>query len=437
MKQILLRYSVVFLGLAMGIAGLDYWNFPLSPINYLSRIYRVDLAISVEGVSEDRLSAWIRKAGEAEVAVADRNGGLLAQKLTDPRGHARFRLLAGYYWVTASLPVVQGGTIVFFETSGPLLLEVGKDSFSGVLRLTAAEQSFERRVGYLERLIRRGEFDGAVEVLAGLQEEVAGKSQEMEERLSRYREGFARGLLELRAMSQLRRGSYNSALVLLRRVAGLIQSLTGTTDAVTVRFGGRKLNPQKQLESVLRSRNSILEQRLGFALDFMIRRRYTAALMEYEAVLSDPELWREGQELPEGTQTKVDAYLRSREFLVQRVQASVLERMGRAIKAYGEGELDVAQQGFWAVQRVLRQLDGVLKMSEAKLSVDSYSRDISRIVEAEGYTKEARWAEALDAYTSVTNINPLVRQGIAETSAQLQASSLGDRGGSVTAPSDL
>src|SRR5688572_11421264 len=97
MRQILIRYLMVLLLCVLGLLALDWWNFPLSPINWLSRLQPVDLTVRVAGESEEQLEAWLETEGGAELSILDSKGKPLVAQATDGKGRLRLYLPPGSY----------------------------------------------------------------------------------------------------------------------------------------------------------------------------------------------------------------------------------------------------------------------------------------------------------------------------------------------------
>jgi hypothetical protein len=414
MRQILIRYLVVVALSAVGVVALDYWNFPLSPINYLNRLYPVDLTVRIPEATAERLQAWLEAEGGAELSVRDAGGRELQRQATDSNGRLRVYLHSGSYLVLGALAALQeDGQVVFHETRGPLGLEVRGRKVSGIVELVPSRRTEPLRVAaYVEKQLERGEYDRALKVLQ--QRGRSAGSPEVSERLGRIRQRLDEGAVQLRTLQQLGPASYNSSIVVLGRLEQIVADLTHREEGVTVHFGGERLDPAKRRQNMAEARDAILAARLDVAEQALRARSFFEALAEYRGALSDPELWRPGQEAPPEIQSRVDAYEDAHQALTDKVQTELLAWLGEGVDAYNAGDLDASQVKLIQVLRALRRLEGELEMPEVQESAGGYLRDIDSIVRARGLEKEERWAEALEAYLAVTNDNPLVRQGIVE-----------------------
>ena len=436
MKPILFRYLVVLGFFAAAALALDFFNFPLSPINFLNRLYPVDLGVRIVGVPAETASEWLAAEGGAEVVLRDRGGEELDRRSTDPRGRLRLHLHAGSYLVLGTLAVQSGPQVEFYETAGPLGLEVTGRKLLGIVELGRSERvDAQRLLGYLEKLLGRGELDRALAIGQQLNAKSVDGLETVEGKLAEMRRRLGEGLVQVQALQQLPPGSYNSSILVLERLEQVVAELTGTNRELTVRFGGDHFDPAGRRRSMIEARDAILASRLDVAEQALRARSFVEALVEFRAVLSDPELWRQGQETSDDVRQRVEMYEAGRPELVDAVQTELLGQLGRGIERYNAGDLDKAQTELIGVATGLQRLRGELEMHEAEQSAAAYLRDIESIVRAGGLEKQEKWYEALTAYTAVTNVNPIVRQGIIE--ARSRATGLQPAEPTPALPSDL
>jgi tetratricopeptide (TPR) repeat protein len=425
MRAILVRYLVVLGFFVAALASLDYWNFPLSPFNFLNRLHPIDLAVRIPGASQEAASSWLASEGGAEIVLQDKAGREVERRMTDPAGRLRLYLRTGSYLVLGSLAAEQdGGKVVFYDTRGPLGLEVTGRKLVGIVELVpSARAEALQLVAYLEALLRRGDFDRALAIAARLDGRQVIGYEKLAPRLGYIRQRLDEGVVQLRTLQQLGPQSYNSSILVLQRLEEIIQSLTRGAGPLTVSFGGERFDPARRRRSLLLARDAILAARLEVAEQALRARALIEALEEYHRALSDPELWRPGQEVPEETMRRVRAFEEARPELVGAVRGMLLADLAEAVARYEQGDLDEAQEGLRKVARALQNLRGELEMPDAVQSVTAYLGDIEAIVRARVLEKQERWMEVLTAYTAVQNVNGLVRQGIVEArSKQAQPS---------------
>jgi hypothetical protein len=421
MRQILIRYLTVLVLFVAAAAALDYWNFPLSPINLLNRLYPVDLTVRIPDVGSEELQSWLEAEGGAELLLLDGRGEVLERRTTDARGRVRLYLHADDYLVVGTLAALSAaGRVVFYETRGPLGLTVSGGPMLGIVELVPSSRSAAQKVAaYSEKRLARGDFDRALLVLKQSRTALSGDDPEVAERMRRVETRLSEGAVQLNALRQLGAKSYNSSILVLGRLEQIVTELTQQEGDVTVQFGGEHFSPARRRQAMVEARDAILTRRLGVAEMALRARSYVEALIEYHAAVADRELWRPEQEAPSVVRERIQAFHSARESLVGEVQTLLLAQLGEGIGRYQKGELDKAQAALSRVGAALEALRGELQMAEAEASVASYLRDIGSIVRARGSEKEERWAEALDAYFAVENVNPLVRQGILESRSRL------------------
>jgi hypothetical protein len=328
----------------------------------------------------------------------------------------RLHLHAGSYLVRGRLAVQDDRYgVVFYETRGDLALDVGGRNLTGIVELVPDRQADAlKMVSYLEKLLARGELDRAHAVLQQLDGSRLRGYEQVSTRLQFLQQKLSEGLVQLNALQQLGPGSYNSSIVVLERLDAIVTGLSRNGADLTIRYGGERFSPARRRRSMIESRDALLGLRLDLAEQALRARSYLEALIEYHTALSNPELWRPEQEAPPETQERIDAFDQAHAALTDQVQTELLALLSGAIDRYQRGELEQAQADLARVTRALAKLQGELQMPEAEATAASHMRDIESIVRAKGLEKEERWAEVVDVYASVANVNPLVRQGIVE-----------------------